>query len=68
MEMPVCQKALWWEEAAEVLGVDPVEMQKHNSCRVLMKFELVEICDRMGLPTAARERLEKVLPGERGRG
>lgn len=62
------QQAVWYEDAAQILGVDKEQILEHSKHKVCLKSDLLRICQEMSLGQAARERLEKALPGERGRG
>jgi len=68
MEFHPAQKALWYEEAAKVLGITPEQISACNPSRVLMKKDLLDILNQLHLDAEARDRLESVLPGPRGRG
>ena len=68
MEMLPAQVALWYEDAAELLGIPAEQLLDELHTRVCFKRELAPLVDRLELGQKAKDRLESALPGERGRG
>lgn len=68
MEMLPAQVAIWYEDAAQILGIPAEQLLEELHTRVCFKRELSPLVDKLELGQEARERLEAALPGERGRG
>ena len=68
MDMLPAQVALWYEDAAHILGVESEQLLEALCTKVCFKCELSPLIEEWDLGPEAKERLEVALPGERGRG
>jgi hypothetical protein len=62
------QLAIWYEDAAKLLGLPAKQILEELHTKVCFKRELAPLVDKLGLGQEAKDRLEEALPGERGRG